>query len=58
MLAQPREHRVVDPMRVDGQLLRVRQRRLLLLIERAALEIENLLELGVRRAEPRSLRGM
>jgi hypothetical protein len=58
MLAEPREHRVIDPMRVDGQLLRIRQCRLFLLIERAALEIENVLELCIRRAVPRSLRGV
>ncbi|HJW93528.1 MAG TPA: hypothetical protein VJ901_07915 [Thermoanaerobaculia bacterium] len=58
MLAKPREHRIVDAIRIDGQLLRVRQRRLLLVIERSALEIENLLELRIRRPEPRSLRGV
>ena len=58
MLAEPREYRVVDAVRIDGQLLRVRQRRLLLLVERPPLEIEDLLELRVRRPEPRSLRGV
>jgi hypothetical protein len=56
--AKPREERVVDAIGVDGQLLRVCERRLFLLIERSALEIENRLELSVRRAVPRSLRGV
>jgi hypothetical protein len=58
MLAKPREHRVVDAVRIDRQLLRVRQRRLLLPVERSVLEIEDVLELRVRRPEPRSLRGV
>jgi hypothetical protein len=58
MLAEPREHRVVDAVRADGQLLRKRQRRLLLLVERSVLEVEDVLELRVRGPEPRSLRGV
>ena len=58
MPAKAREQRVVDAEGVDRQLLRVGQRRFLLLVERTALEIENLLELRVGRSMPRSLRGV
>jgi len=58
VLAEAREQRVVDAEGVDRQLLRVGQRCFLLLVERTALEIEDLLELRVGRPMPRSLRGV
>ena len=58
MLAQPGEQRVIDSMRVDRELLRVRERRLFFVVEWPALEVEDLLELRVRRSMPRSLRGV
>jgi len=56
--AKAREQRVVDAEGIDRQLLRVGQRRFLFLIERTALEIEDLLELLIGCPMPRSLRGV
>jgi hypothetical protein len=56
--AEPREQRVVDGVRVERELFRIRQRRLLRVRERAVLEVEQRRELLLRRAVPRSLRGV
>ena len=40
MPAQPREEGIVHRVRVEGELLRVRQRRLLRVAERTVLEVE------------------
>ena len=58
MLAKPREQSVVDRVRVERELLRVRERRFLRIGERAVLEVEQRGELFVRPAVPRSLRGV
>jgi len=58
MRAEPREQSVVDGVRVEGELLRVGERGLLGVAERTVLEVEERGELLVRRAVPRSLRGV
>jgi hypothetical protein len=58
MLAEARKELVADAMRVDGELLRVSERRLLRVAERTALEVEQLLKLVVTGSVPRSLRGV
>jgi len=58
MRAEPREQCVVDGVGVEGELLRVRERGLLRVAERPVLEVDERRELLVRRAVPRSLRGV
>jgi hypothetical protein len=58
VVPEPREERVVDAMRIECELPGVRERGLLLLLERTALEFEQALELLFGRTVPRSLRGM
>jgi hypothetical protein len=58
VLAEPREERVADAVRVERQLLRVRERRLLRVAEGSVLEVDQRIDLLVRRAVPRSLRGV
>lgn len=58
MLTQSSEQGVVDAVRIESELLCPRQRGLLLLIERAVFKVDELLQLILRGAEPRSLRGV
>jgi hypothetical protein len=58
MLPQPREQSIVDAERVDGQSPRVCERCFLRIRERAALEIEQRLQLILTCSMPRSLRGV
>ena len=58
MRAEPREQRVVDRVRIFGELLRVGQGRFLRVAERPALEVGERRELLLRRTVPRSLRGV
>jgi hypothetical protein len=58
MRAQPREQTLADQMRIECQLLRVRQRCFLSFAERTILKIEKALQLFLGRTVPRSLRGM
>jgi hypothetical protein len=58
VLAQTREHRIVDFVRIERELLRIRQRRLFFLIERPVLEIEQRFDLRFLRSVPRSLRSV
>jgi len=58
MRAEPREQSVVDGVRVERKLLRVRERRFFRIRERAVLEVEQRRELLVRPAVPRNLRGV
>ena len=56
--AQAREQFVVDPLRIDRELLRVCECRFLGIAERACLKVEQLRELILARSVPRSLRGV
>ena len=59
MRAEPREQSVVDAVSVERELRRVGERGLFGIGERAVLEVEqSVAELLVRRAVPRSLRGV
>lgn len=58
VLAQTLEHRIIDFMRVERELPRVRKRRFFFFVERSVLEIDQGLQLLLRRPMTRSLRGV